>query len=232
MARTAAACIAGDAARPHSQFIAATERAGDVAVHTVEAKEGVAVTSVIAERDVPPSDVLAAAHELAIAAASGREVAWRSLFDLPLGDSPLWTIEEYEAPMSRRGERAEWCMAVLPAWSAASTHDLARPSLGFPAAAAALGRLTGQANFDYAAAQSVVARYTRTGFVAAAVGVTRFAGGLPPVVHSVSRAGASFGSGTRSRWSRCAPRYHARYAADRSRPGPGRGMACRSSPRG
>ena len=155
--------------RGHHQYIAATERAGDVAVHSARAADGLLVTSVIAAPEVPPADVLAVAHELAHAAATGAPAARRSLFDLRLGDSTLWTVSEQAGPARGPDGREERCVAVLPSWSATSQHDLARAALGFPAAARALAELIGLDEFRYEAKQSTVARYSRTGFEAAAV---------------------------------------------------------------
>jgi len=146
----------------HRAFIAATDRAGDVAVHTGSAVGGLQVTSVIASPGVPPGDVLAAAHEIAIAEALGRAVPRRSLFDLPLGDGLLWSVTEER---SQAGDQ-EKCTAVLPVWSARSDHDLSNPRLGFAAAAHALDRDAGD---PWQARQTVTATYSRTGFEAAAV---------------------------------------------------------------
>ena len=77
----------------HDCYIAQTERAGRVAVHTARDEAGLAVTSVIADPGVATADVLAAAHEAAAGTA-----ARTSLFDLPLGDSPLWSIAEAAIP--------------------------------------------------------------------------------------------------------------------------------------
>ncbi len=150
----------------HRQFIAATQ-AGDVAVHSAAARGGLLVTSVAAAPDVPAGDVLAAAYDIAIAAATGGAVGRRSLFDLPLGDGPLWTLTERAAGRPR--SREERCTAVLPAWSADSTIDLSGPGLGFEVAAAALARLLEIQRFFFVAEQACVARYSRTGFEAAAV---------------------------------------------------------------
>ncbi len=118
----------------HEQFIAATEAAGDVAVHTARARGGLLVTSVAAAPDVRAADVLAVAYDLAVArvtrgtaigaTAAGGMVARRSLFDLPLGEGPLWVITEQAA-----AGPDERCTAVLPAWSARSDHDLSDPAL-------------------------------------------------------------------------------------------------------
>jgi hypothetical protein len=150
----------------HRQCIAVT-RAGDVAVHTAAARGGLLVTSVAAAPDVPAADVLAVAYDIAIAVATEGPVARRSLFDLPLGDGPLWTLTEQPAA-SARG-REERCTAVLPAWSADSTIDLTGAGLGFDVAAVALARLLEIQRFFFAAKQACLARYSRTGFEAAAV---------------------------------------------------------------
>ena len=100
------------------QFVAATGAAGDVAVHTAVARGGLRVTSVAAAPGVPAGDVLAAAYDLAPALATGGRVARRSLFDLPLGDGPLWAISERTATIKSGAAREERCTAVLPAWTA------------------------------------------------------------------------------------------------------------------
>jgi len=163
----------------HRQFVAATERAGDVAVHTASAQDGLAVTSVIATPDVSPSDVLAVAYDLATVVACGGHVARRSLFDLPLGDGPLWTLTEKPIMTTARDRREEYCTAVLPAWSASSDHDLSTDALGFPAAAAALFEILGVKLEMYAASQSVLAKYSRIGFEAAAITGVRMLGAPP-----------------------------------------------------
>jgi hypothetical protein len=148
----------------HDQYIADTARAGDVAVHTARARGGLLVTSVVAAPEVPPADVLAAAYDLA-----GGHARRRSLFELPLGESPLWTIAEEAAEVLAPDGREERCMAVLPAWVAESEHKLERADLGFPAAARAVGTAMGIGGDAYQAMQSAVARYSRVGFEAAAV---------------------------------------------------------------
>jgi hypothetical protein len=147
----------------HEQFVAAAGAVGDVAVHTAVATGGVRVTSVAAAPGVPAADVLGAAYELATALAAGRAVARRSLFDLPLGEGPLWAVSERTAPV-RGGAREERCTAVLPAWTAHSEHDLDDPGLGFAAAGQALA--PGE---PWQARQAAMAAYSRTGFEAAAV---------------------------------------------------------------
>jgi len=151
----------------HQQFVAATEAAGDVAVHTARARGGLQVTSVAAAPGVPEADVIAAAYDLAPALATGGPVTRRSLFDLPLGDGPLWAISERTGPVKGVSGRLERCSAALPAWSARSQHDLAAPGLGFAEAMAALAP-----GDPWQAGQSAMARYGRVGFEAAAVSAT------------------------------------------------------------
>jgi hypothetical protein len=91
-------------------------------------------------------------------------VARRSLFDLPLGDGPLWSVSETTAPIKSGAAREERCSAVLPAWTARTEYDLGDPELGFAAAARALAP-----DDPWVARQAAMARYTRVGFEAAAV---------------------------------------------------------------
>jgi hypothetical protein len=147
----------------HDQFVAATTRAGDVIVHLASARGGLLVASVGAAPGVPAADVLAAAHEIGPAAVTGTAVTGtaidhRPVASLPLGEGPLWQVTEVAGP------GADSCTAVLPAWSARTTLPLTDPSLGVGAAVAAL-----DAPGRWAAAQAAMARYTRTGFEAAAV---------------------------------------------------------------
>jgi hypothetical protein len=145
----------------HAAFIAATDDAGDVAVHLGQARDGLLVASVIAGPEVEPSRVLVAAHRIAIARALGQPVPSRSLLDLPLGDGPLWSIREEAAS---GGGPAQRCYAVLPAWSAQDSFSLTDPRLGFAAVARSLG-----GGDRWQARQAATAAYSRTGFEAAAV---------------------------------------------------------------
>jgi len=160
----------------HEAFIARVPAIGDVAVHTATAAEGLRVTSVIASTDVRPVDLISAAHELATA--SRGAIERRSLFDLPLGEGPLWTITEERAYTTARGGVEERHRAVLPAWSARSKHNLNRSELGIPAGAAAAKHALGMPSAAHEAAQAAMASYTREGFEAAAVSAlgTRAAG--------------------------------------------------------
>jgi hypothetical protein len=144
----------------HRQFIAAADEAGDVAVHAAAARDGLAVYSVAAGPDVPPARVLAAAYRIGCADAIGAPAGRRDLAGLPLGDGPAWTLREESA-----ADHRDLCTAVLPAWSAQTQLDLTDPGLGFGTAIRAL--LPGGRPWD--ARQAAMARYTRTGFEAAAV---------------------------------------------------------------
>jgi hypothetical protein len=148
----------------HDQFIAATDAAGDVAVHAASARDGLLVVSVAAAAQVPAADVLSAAYDLGTALAVGRPVTRRSLFDLPLGDGPAWTITAERTHTAAPGGREERCTAVLPAWSARSTLELTDPRLGFATVRHALDPID-----PWQARQAAMARYTRIGFEAGAV---------------------------------------------------------------
>jgi hypothetical protein len=149
----------------HDCFIAVAPEAGDVAVHIARARGGLIVASVIASPEVPAGQVLAAAHRIGSAYAAGSPVELREVAGLPLGDGPLWVVREEKSP------GPDTCTAVLPAWSARSDHDLNDPALGFGAAKNALAG----GSEPWQARQSAMARYSRTGFEAAAVsGVAAF----------------------------------------------------------
>jgi hypothetical protein len=173
----------------HDQFITETEQAGTIIVHSARARGGLRVISVAAAlADVPASDVIHAAYEVACAeAVEPRSVRRVSLFDLPLGEGPTWMIQEDEVETPAPEGREERCRAVLPAWSVQSQMDLARNGLGFSAAAKALAEALGLGDLQYGAAQSAVARFTRVGFEAAAV--TDFAVRMsrPRMVHGLRR---------------------------------------------
>lgn len=161
----------------YAGYFVDTEQAGIVAVHNAYAEGALRVTSVIAAADVDPADVLAAAHDIAAARAAGAPVPRRSLFDLPLGDGPFWTIAGAHMPGG-----GEHFRAVLPAWHATTELALTpHPELGFGAAARALSEAsTGSAAPVIDFRQAAVARYGRYGFDAAAVaGGIEIGGPLP-----------------------------------------------------
>jgi hypothetical protein len=142
----------------HLQFIATTPDDGDVIVHRATAAGGLGVVSVAARPEVPAGRVLAIAYDIAHRLAVGAPIARRDLASLPLGDAPLWGLQEVMA-------QTEACTAVLPAWSASWRQDLTDPTLGF--AAAVRGLVPEAEQWD--ARQAAMARYSRTGFEAAAV---------------------------------------------------------------
>src|SRR5204862_3022703 len=104
----------------HRQYVVRTERAGIVAVHVAEARGGLVVGSVIAaDPDVSAADVLAAAEETITAEARRQRPHERvSLFDLPLGDAPVWSIVEEEVETSAPQGQEERIVSVLPGWTA------------------------------------------------------------------------------------------------------------------
>lgn len=161
---------------PTSELIVETSRAGRVAVHTAPAAHGLRVTSVIAESSVPQRDVIAAAHEIATKAAlTPGDLDGISLFDLALGDHQLWSLTEAVVDV-RSSQGREAYRVRLPAWSAeAELNLLDEPELGFGDAARAIATAMGVTNYRVEAKQKAVARYSRTGFEAAAVTVLAMA---------------------------------------------------------
>ena len=154
----------------HDQFLAATERAGTVAVHIAVAREGLWVASVIAEQRVASADVIAAAYDIACREADRRGSVERlSLFDLPLGEGPLCEITEERVQTSSPDGKEQSYRTVLPAWSARTNVDLAGNGLGFDETATDVAAAIGLDRPRYGAKQSAFARYSRTGFEAAAV---------------------------------------------------------------
>jgi hypothetical protein len=145
-------------ARGHVQFISGTPDVGDVIVHAANAVGGLLVVSLGASPDVGAAHVVTLAYDVGGRLATGASVERRDLADVPLGEGPLWAVSEVMAT-------ADSCSAVLPAWSASSDHDLTDPALGFAAARRAL--VPGSDPWE--ARQAAMARYSRTGFEAAAV---------------------------------------------------------------
>lgn len=142
---------------------------GLLAVHVMPATDrNLLVASVLGPPTLPARTVLEHAHKIAMSVGQHpRSIPdRRSLFDLPLGPSPVGAIAERTA--STRGPDEDYDV-VLPAWSATSRHALLpMPGLGFDTATEILRPLVpGARSVD--AQQSAMARYTRTGFEAAAV---------------------------------------------------------------
>ncbi|MGC5285067.1 hypothetical protein [Micromonospora sp. DT231] len=161
-------------AQGHRCAIVSGTPVGDVIVHAAPAQSsdgaGVVVLSVAAAPQVSPAEVLALAYDLSAGAADGTPPAGsRSLFDLPLGETALWTLSEERVRTRARDGREERHTAVLPCWSARSEHDLSAAELGFPAATVALAGALAQPVRGFEARQTALARYGRYGFEAAAV---------------------------------------------------------------
>jgi hypothetical protein len=172
----------------HDQFVTETNHAGIVIVHNVGARGGLRLISVAAEEDVRAVDVIGAAYEIACAeTVEPRSVKRLSLFDLSVGEGPLWMIQEEQVETPAPGGREERCRAVLPAWSAQSDLDLTSTALGFHSAAQALAAALQIEDFRYRAAQSAMASYSRIGFEAAAVTGFAVAMSRPRMVQGLRR---------------------------------------------
>ncbi len=69
---------------------------------------------IAADQAVPAGDVLAAAEEIITAEARrAGSVSWLSLFDLPLGGGPVWSIGDQQAGAAAPGGREEQVISVL-----------------------------------------------------------------------------------------------------------------------
>ena len=182
----------------HSPHNAAYERiidtsAGPVAVHAMASSHSdMLVVSVIGDLDLPPDTVMDHAHRVAVSLAREEPVAGeRSLFDLPLGAGHSWVLAERTAAASQATEQFD---TVLPAWSAESTHPLLR--LGTPGFRAATETLQAMVDGDgMDAVQAALARYTRTGFEAAAVTAmgVRATALIRPSLRTIRTARVEFG---------------------------------------
>lgn len=116
----------------HTQFITSEPEVGDVIVHAAQSHGGLIVVSIAVDRRVPAQHVVAVAHDIAVKLASGDEVPRRSLFDLAIGETELWTISEDEVETTGETTRVELVRTLIPAWSARSEHRLLeQPDLGF-----------------------------------------------------------------------------------------------------
>jgi hypothetical protein len=149
--------------KTHRAFVADTQAAGRVGVHSAGSEDGLDVMSVIADELVPPGSVIAAAHEIATG-----EVATLALSDLPLGAGHAWSVTERQAGAGRE-EQEEQRYALIPAWHASTELELDAPDLGFGVAAEALIALLPPGEYRHGAVQSAVASYKREGFEAAAI---------------------------------------------------------------
>ncbi len=162
----------------HRQFLAKSGRAGTVCVHLAQARRGLLVGSVIAvDENVAMGDVLAVAEEIVTAEPRQRVSYPRlSLFDMALGDGPLWSLDEEPVP---GGGRVERVISILPAWRATTAMDLSGDrALGFDDAARIIASVLELPRLKYEARQECVARYSAIGFEAAAITLLGYPGGI------------------------------------------------------
>lgn len=162
----------------HRATVVDTVQAGRVGVLTAAASEGVLVIGVVAGEGVPAAAVHAAAGSVAAlltggdgadgdGAGAAREVdPWA----LATGQGAAWSVTDSTATMVSTQDRVVTTRAVLPAWTATSSHDLV-DAPGVAPVAATLDRLLRDEARpgSFAARQSATATYSRTGFRAAAV---------------------------------------------------------------
>ena len=156
------------APRAHTRLLVRTPGAGLVGVHAARTGQGLLVVSVVAAREVAVAQVQEAAYQvLALLTGAPGPAERVSLFDLPLGPGPAWTITE-QAELSTVPEDIT---VVLPAWTARSDHDLASPTIdvGFGLAGSALDPVVRAGPGGMATSQAAYAAFTRTRFEAAAV---------------------------------------------------------------
>jgi hypothetical protein len=157
-----------EAPRAHTRLLVQTPGAGLVGVHAARTGQGLIVASVVAAAEVAVPLVQEAAYQvLALVTRAPGPAERVSLFDLPLGRGPAWTITELDGPSTV----PEDITVVLPAWTARSDHDLAGPSVdvGFGLAGSALDPVVQAGPGAVAACQAAYAAFTRTRFEAAAV---------------------------------------------------------------
>jgi hypothetical protein len=147
-----------------------TTSAGRVAVHSVVAREGLRVTSVIGAPGMAREAVLTAAHEVLRSISSAPPAAARvPIGELPLREGHAWTLTESPAPTPQPGQVVETGQADLPAWNAQGDLDLLTDAVfGAIAGAAVLATVTRKTG-PWEAQQVAVASYSRYGFRAAAV---------------------------------------------------------------
>jgi hypothetical protein len=92
-----------------------------------------------------------------------------SLFDLSLGDGPVWSLSEEDVSTTASDGQDEQVVSVLPAWTAKTELDLHDDeALGFPAAARTLVSALELGEWRYEARQTAMGRYSAVGFEAAA----------------------------------------------------------------
>ena len=156
---------------PHSALVR-TEAAGIVGALVQEAREAYAVISVVAPEGSSRATAIAAAHEVAAMWQGSTYSSNISLFDLPVGDGPDWSIEEREFEDVSGPKRRERSTVYIPAWDAEDSKIdlLGHPDDGFTAAIPLFKSRLKPAEPDYTfeAAQAAKARFHQYGFTAAA----------------------------------------------------------------
>ena len=156
----------------HRQFLTGSGRIGTACVHLAAARGGLLVGSVIAgDERASAGEVLGAAEEIVTAEARTRgSVPRLSLFDLPLGEGPVWSVAEEAVETTARDGREEHVVSCLPAWRAETAVTLSGDEhLGFDDAARIIASALELRRWDHEARQACVARYDARGFEAAAV---------------------------------------------------------------
>jgi hypothetical protein len=164
---------------------------GLLGVHVADVETGdLAVVSVIADPALSRRDVLHAAHEVAVQfVLAGAMPGAVDPFDLPLGDGPAWSVTETTGPVTSADGRGRGVRATMPAWSAGLDLDLLQHAgLGFGDAGATLVRLLQPLPAPRVDARQVArARYTASGFEAAAITALAVAAGAMIPRHGVRR---------------------------------------------
>ncbi len=166
------------------RVVAHTEAVGFVAVSRESGRGGLDVISVIAEPEVLPARVIAAAYDVAASFASlPSTAAFVPAFDLPL-TGHAWVVRERVLENYVGDDRIEKSEVTIPAWTATTRLDdlIAAPGTGFPEIARSILRqLVPAPGGDTAnAAQSATARFDTNGFSAAALTVLEVLGAARP----------------------------------------------------
>jgi hypothetical protein len=165
----------------HNVFVVRTDAAGHVGAHTALTRDGLLVVSVIGDPEAPPATMHRAATEVASMLEGGQASTHQvSLFDLPLGEGGSWSIEEhlYESFGPPTIETTE---AILAPWEISTLSDL----VNAPGVSSAFDTMDKWIHpvlrpGSFQAKQAAIARFTKTGFEAAAVtAMSARAGSVP-----------------------------------------------------
>jgi hypothetical protein len=108
----------------HDSFVTHTRAAGAVGVHAAWSIDGLFVLSVLADVDVPPNRVHAAATEVTAAMLDGT-LDRVDPFDLPLGPGHGWNVSQDVAQLPfAPSDKDRSFRSVLAPWTATSDSDL------------------------------------------------------------------------------------------------------------